>query len=124
MARCAVNPIFYTAKPCEGVTTHLLTTVPELEAYLAGKNPLCDFLVETVKGYEDDHFGWSKVVWDVAAVAWLLNPDWVPTELVASPILTDGGTWSVDRQRHQIRVANFVHRDPIFRDLFTKLRKV
>lgn len=109
--------------PCEGVTTHLHTTVPELEAYLAGHNALCDFLVDTVKGYHEDHFGWSKVVWDVAAVAWLLNPDWVPTELVASPILTDGGTWSVDRSRHLIRAATFIHRDPIFRDLFTKLRR-
>lgn len=107
--------------PCEGVTTHLHTTVPELDAYLAGKNVLCDFLVETVKGYHADHFAWSKVVWDVAAVAWLLDPDWVPTELVSSPILTDRGTWSVDRGRPLIRAATYVRRDPIFRDLFIKL---
>ncbi|RIK35425.1 MAG: nucleoside hydrolase, partial [Chloroflexi bacterium] len=30
-------------------------------------------------------------------------------------------TWSVDRSRHLIRCANYIHRDPIFRDLFAKL---
>ncbi|MCP4405808.1 MAG: nucleoside hydrolase, partial [bacterium] len=68
-----------------------------------------------------DHYAWSKEVWDIAAIAYLLNDSWVPTELVHSPILTDRMTWSVDRSRHFIRSANFVYRDPIFRDLFTKL---
>jgi hypothetical protein len=45
----------------------------------------------------------------------------VPTDLVHSPILTDQVTWSFDQSRHFIRSANFIHRDPIFRDLFTKL---
>jgi hypothetical protein len=37
----------------------------------------------------DDHFAWSKVLWDVATIAWLLDPAWVPTELVPSPVVTD-----------------------------------
>ncbi len=35
-----------------------------------------------------------------------------------SPILTDQVTWGVDHSRHLIRSANYIHRDPIFRDLF------
>lgn len=107
--------------PCMGVTTHLLTTVAELEAYVSGRGAIGDYLVEIVKGYHDDHKGWSKVIWDVSTIAYLINPDWVPTDLVHSPILTDQVTWSVDRSRHLIRCANFVQRDPIFRDLFAKL---
>jgi inosine-uridine nucleoside N-ribohydrolase len=107
--------------PCNGVTTHLHTTVAELEAYVSGRGAIGDYLVEIVKGYHEDHMGWSKVIWDVSTIAYLLNPDWVPTELVHSPILTDQVTWSVDRSRHLIRYANFIHRDPIFRDLFRKL---
>ena len=68
-----------------------------------------------------DHFAWSRVLWDVATIAWLLEPAWVPSELVPSPVLTDQVTWSVDRRRHLIRCAGFVHRDPIFGDLFRKL---
>ncbi|MCC6167956.1 MAG: nucleoside hydrolase [Caldilineaceae bacterium] len=107
--------------PCMGVTTHLLTTVAELEAYVSGRGAIGDYLVEIVKSYHADHKGWSKVIWDVATIAYLLNADWVPTDLVHSPILTDQVTWSVDRSRHLIRCANYIHRDPIFRDLFAKL---
>lgn len=109
--------------PCMGVTTHLLTTVAELEAYVSGRGAIGDYLVEIVKGYHDDHKGWSKVIWDIAAIAHILDASWTPTDLVHSPILTDNATWSFDRSRHLIRSANYIHRDPIFRDLFTKLEQ-
>jgi inosine-uridine nucleoside N-ribohydrolase len=109
--------------PCMGVATHLSTTIPELEHYLRGYSAIGDYLVDIVKNYEQDHFGWSKVIWDVAAIAYLVNPEWVPTELVHSPIVTDQATWSFDSARHLIRSSSYVHRDPIFRDLFTKLQK-
>jgi hypothetical protein len=32
-------------------------------------------------------------------------------------------TWSFDQSRHHIRCAYYVERDPIFRDLFTKLER-
>jgi purine nucleosidase len=107
--------------PCRGVTTHLLTTVPEMERYVQGRGAIGDYLVEIFKAYHDDHYAWSKVIWDIAAISYLIDDSWVPTDLVHSPILTDGLTWSFDASRHLIRSATFVHRDPIFRDLFTKL---
>lgn len=109
--------------PCMNVASHLLTTVPELEQHVAPHGAIGEFLTETVKGYSDNHTGWAKEIWDMAAVAWLLNPQWVPSELAHSPILTDGITWSVDRSRHLIRIANHVQRNPIFRDFFEKLAK-
>ena len=107
--------------PCLGVASHLQTSVPELEFYLSRKNSLCDFLVHRVKEYQPEHYAWSKVIWDIAPVAWLIHSEWVPSELVHSPILSDQATWSVDRSRHLIRSAAYVDRDPIFRDLFSKL---
>jgi len=107
--------------PCYGVTSHLHTTIAELEAYVAGRGAIGDYLVEIVKGYHDDHVGWSKVIWDISTIAYLIEPEWVPTHLVHSPILTDQVTWSVDASRHLMRYAYHIHRDPIFRDLFAKL---
>ena len=107
--------------PCMGVTTHLATTLPELEHYLKGKSSIGDYLVEIVSGYSNDSYGWSKVIWDVATIAWLINPAWVPTNLVHSPIVTTEGTWSFDESRHLIRSATYVNRDPIFADLFRTL---
>lgn len=109
--------------PCTPIVTHFTTTVPEMERYVAGRGAIGDYLLEIFKDYRKDHFGWSKVLWDMTAVAWLINHHWLPSELVHSPIVTDNYTFSVDRSRHLIRVVSFVRRDPIFRDFFTKLEK-
>ncbi|MDE2950451.1 MAG: nucleoside hydrolase [Chloroflexota bacterium] len=108
--------------PCMGVTSHLLTTLPELRATIGGSNPVGDYFCQIFKEYRPDSFGASSVIWDISTIAWLLNSDWAPSNLVHSPVLTDQVTWSVDQSRHLARVANFVHRDPIFRDLFNKIR--
>jgi hypothetical protein len=126
--------------PCAGVTTHLRTTVWEIEQYVQGKGAIGDYLAETFKSYHADHFGWSKELWDVVGVSYLLNPSWVPSNIVSSPMiaqqppLQDPGpnpypwqkqrlTWSFDQARHPIRCAYYVERDPIFRDLFSKLAR-
>ena len=51
----------------------------------------------------------------------VLEPSWVPTALVPSPILTDELTWARDDSRHLIRVATHVRRDAIFKDVFSKV---
>ena len=109
--------------PARGVVSHLHTTVPEMERHVQGKGKIGDYLVEIFKDYHKDHFGWSKVIWDISATAYLVNSNWVPTELVHSPILTDAVTWSFDNNRHLMRVATSVNRDAIFRDLFLKLQQ-
>ncbi|MEJ5310449.1 MAG: nucleoside hydrolase [Anaerolineae bacterium] len=109
--------------PCMGVVSHLHTTVAEIERHVAGRGAIGDYLAETVKGYHKDHFGWSKVIWDIAAISYLLDASWTPSCLVHSPIVTDQGTWSFDNTRHLIRTVYHVNRDPIFRDVFKKLEK-
>ncbi|MGQ9682157.1 MAG: nucleoside hydrolase [Anaerolineae bacterium] len=107
--------------PCDGVTSHLLTSVPEIEHHVRGRGAIGDYLFEIFKAYVEKHGVLSKEIWDISTIAYLINDKWVPTELVHSPILTDQLTWSIDHSRHLMRQATFVHRDPIFRDLFAKL---
>lgn len=109
--------------PCTPVVTHFATTVPEMERYVGGRGPIGDYLLEIFKDYHKDHFAWSKVLWDMTAVAWLIDDTWLPSNLVHSPIVTDNYTLSFDDSRHLIRTVYFVRRDPIFRDFFTKLDK-
>ena len=106
--------------PCAGVTSHLLTTKYELEAKLAGKNKLCNALVELFNDYMHGS-GHAKEIWDIVTIAYLINPDWISTSLIHSPISTDQHTWSMDRRRHFIRQAWKVDRNAIFDDLFKKL---
>jgi purine nucleosidase len=108
---------------CTPVVTHFATTVPEMERYVGGRGEIGDYLLKIFKDYRKDHFGWSKVLWDMTAVAWIINDKWLPSNLVHSPIVTDNYTLSFDKSRHLIRSVYFVQRDPIFRDFFTKLDK-
>ena len=109
--------------PARGVVSHLHTTVAEMERYVQGRGKVGDYLVEIFKDYSKDHFAWSKVIWDLSATAYLVNPTWVPTDIVHCPILTEAVTWSFDNSRHLMRVATSVNRDAIFRDLFEKLQQ-
>jgi purine nucleosidase len=108
--------------PCRNVTEHLRTTQAEIERFVRGSGPIGDYLADIYAEHFADHFARSKVLWDVGAVAWLVNPDSVPTAVVHSPLLTTEGTWSHDPRRHLIREALWVDRDAILADLFRKLR--
>lgn len=110
--------------PCQPVISHFHTTIPELSHYLKGKNQISDYLLNMTIEYSGGKDYWSKVIWDVTAVAWLVNPSWLPTNLVHSPVLTDQVTYSTDRSRHFIRMATSVNRDAIFRDLFGKITRI
>jgi len=107
--------------PCMGVASHLSTTLSEIEQYVKGKGEIGDFLVEKFKNCHDDHFAYSRVIWDISTIAYLVLDDAVTTEIVHSPILTDQVTWSRDSSRHFMRYASFINRDAVFKDMFKKL---
>jgi inosine-uridine nucleoside N-ribohydrolase len=112
--------------PARGVAESLAITTPELEKAIKGRSRISDYLLEIFVEYEREHHKdkskpWSKVIWDISAVAWLINPDWVPTQMVPSPILTPELKWRQDTERHGVRVATKVDRDAVFADLFEKL---
>ena len=114
--------------PARNVSEHLRTTLPELERYLKGRSKIGDYLYETVAGYARERspregYPWSKVIWDISAIALLINAAWVETEVVPSPILTDEMNYRHDASRHPVRVATGLDRDAIFDDLFRKFAK-
>jgi inosine-uridine nucleoside N-ribohydrolase len=111
----------FVIMPCRPVVSHLHTTIPELGKYLEGRNQISDYLFNIVVEYSRGRAAYSKVLWDVTAVAWLVEPKWINTNIVHSPILTDQVTYSKDESRHLMRMATSLNRDAIFADLFKKL---
>ena len=108
--------------PCYNVAEHLRTTLVEIGAFVRGKGAIGDYLYDTFEACHDDHFAYSRVIWDISTVAYVNSPAWVTTALCPSPVLRDDVTWGPeDASRHLIRVAQRVNRDAIFRDLFRKL---
>ena len=109
--------------PCLGVTSHLLTSGPEVDEHVAPRGAIGQFLAAIFHDHQAQHSALSKVIWDLAATAYLIDHTWVPTQIMHSPVLTDQVTWSTDPTRHLVRVASYVDRDAIFHDLFEKLKR-
>jgi len=109
--------------PCWGVVSHLHSTVPEIERYVEPYGEIGKFLSMRFKEYADDHTGWAKEIWDMAAVAWLIDDSWTPSVLVPTPIMTDNMTYSTDRGRPLMRYVTYVDRNPIMQDFIAKLKK-
>ncbi len=107
--------------PCNGVCTEFLTTIPELEYYLRGKNDLCNYLVDIVSSYTTKPYGWSKVVWDVTAIAAIVEPKALDMVIIPTPVLTDDGYFAKNDARHPFIYVRRIRRDPIYADMFEKL---
>ena len=109
--------------PCQDVSQHIKSTIPEMNVLLEGTGPIGDFLLERFNSYNEHNAPvWSKEIWDLAPLAFLINAEWVPTTLDFSPELTADFTWNVNRERHLVRVATFAKRDPILADFSDTLK--
>ena len=114
--------------PCRGVVDSFSTSRYELEHWLKGKNPLCDYLVEnTIQTAERYAAGkpWTRVIWDVTTIGWLLNDGqrFMTDELRPAPVPTYDHHYGFDGNRHLMKYVTAINRDALFQDLFSKLVK-
>lgn len=112
--------------PCYGTVDKFTVSKPELIYWLKGKNPLCEYLADNTIAAADSYAEgkpWTRPVWDVTAVAWLLNDGerFMMEKLIPSPIPEYDRTYSFDRERHMIRYVYSINRDALFEDLFNTL---
>lgn len=110
--------------PCMGVVSSFTTTGPEIKHWLQGKNKLCDYLVKRTCDEGKKHHKentWSRVIWDVTAVAWLLGEDFVLDKVVKCPIPEYDHKYSFDDSRHLIKCVYHINRDKLMQDLFDKI---
>ena len=103
------------------VASHLRCSVPEIERHVEPHGAIGAFLAKRFKDYSSNHYGWTKPIWDMAPVGWLLNADWAPSSLIPTPIMSDEMQWNIGTDRHLMRYVGYVDRDLILRDFFTKL---
>ncbi|MBE5801571.1 MAG: nucleoside hydrolase [Clostridiales bacterium] len=112
--------------PCFGVTSAFTTTAPELNYWLRGRNALCNYLVEnTIDEAESYAKGrvWSRVIWDVTAIGWLLNEDeaFMRDRLISTPIPLYQHCWQQTTDAPLCRYVFYIKRDALFADLFARL---
>lgn len=100
----------------------LRVSLPEIEERLFNRGEVGDFLYEI---YEDapldgNHFGKSKVIWDMITVGYLINPtEWFETQTVAPIKVATDKTWTEGSGRRIIEAID-VDRDAIFVDFYNK----
>ena len=112
--------------PCMGVVSGFAISEPEFRDYFLGKNALCDHLAkysieEGIRTKSADT--WTRVIWDVTAVAWLLDGDFMEDTLLHSPIPQYDETWTPSDTRHFMRYVYTIHRDRLLQDLVHKLTR-
>ena len=121
-------PIVYL--PGFHVGAQLRLSLPEMERWVQGQGAIGDHLhhlythnpLWEMQGI-DSFFAHSWVIWDLICVAWMLQPDWVPSTLVRTPRLAADGRWQPDPAGSPMREAYAVRRDAIFGDFFSKLQR-
>jgi len=112
--------------PCMGVVSSFTTTGPELDYWLRGKNALCDYLVKNtvdeVKSYAEGKV-WSRVIWDVTTIGWLLNDEgrFMSEKLMPTPIPQYDHHYSQSCTRPLCKYVYHINRDALFGDLFVHL---
>jgi inosine-uridine nucleoside N-ribohydrolase len=110
------------------VGAQLRLSLPEVERWVRGRGAIGDYLYRLFENNPihaqraiRGHFGRSWVIWDLINIAWLLNPEWVPSRLVNAPRLGEDLCWRATPGGHLMREAWDVDRDAIFRDFFSRL---
>lgn len=112
--------------PCDGVVKQFTVSGVELRHWLSGKNPLADYLAEnTIREAEAYAAGtpWTRVIWDVTAVAWLLDTDGRFFSSQVLPVHLPDYTHHYEKEALDIpmRYVNNVSRDALMTDLFRRL---
>lgn len=114
--------------PCLGVVSAFTSTEPELTYWLKGKNDLCDYLVQhTVEAANEYAKGrvWSRVIWDVTTVGWLLNDGrrFMLDKLISTPIPEYDHHYAQDPRRPLCRYVYHINRDALMGDLFAHISR-
>ncbi|MCL2080482.1 MAG: nucleoside hydrolase [Oscillospiraceae bacterium] len=110
--------------PCMGVVSAFTLSEADIRHWLSGKNKLCDYLAQSTIDEASSYAAgrpWTRAIWDVTAVAWLIDGRFLEERLEHSPIPEYDGHYAFDGRRHFIRYVYHIHRDALAEDLFNKL---
>jgi len=112
--------------PCVGVVDNFTISKPELEYWLKGKNKLADYLAtNTIDEAESYAKGtpWTRVIWDVTAVAWLLNDGdrFMKSRIIPTPIPNKEYRYEFDHKGELMAYVYHINRDALMRDMIEKL---
>ena len=114
--------------PCKGVVSSFTVSGSDLKDWFLGKNPLADYLarhtMEEVATYAGNR-AWTRVIWDVTAVAWLLNEGdrFMNWRVIPRSLPTYDGYYTVNYDTSPMAYVYHIKHDALFNDMIEKLTK-
>lgn len=114
--------------PCYGVVDNFRISKPELEYWFKGKNELADYLASNTIAEAESYAkgtAWTRVIWDVTAVAWLLNDDdkFMLSRIISTPIPTYDNFYAMNHNGYPMTYVYHIKRDALMNDLINKITK-
>lgn len=112
--------------PCMGVVDAFIAGKGDLSAFYLNKNPLADYLAENTITTADSYAKgkpWTRVIWDVTAVGWLLNENgqFMSSRIVPTRLPSYGGQYEEKECAHKMCYVYHISRDNLFTDLTEKI---
>lgn len=114
--------------PCKNVAAGLSTTIFELEHYISNLGEIGAYLCQIFKDMgvkiaktKKDFIGSSKTLWDLSAVAYLLNKDWFSVQEISCPKIENDTSYIMTKNKHKITFVSDLDRQKIFQDFFIKM---
>ena len=125
---CGVAHVYL---PGYHVGAQLTLSLPDMKEFVKGRGDIGNYLYELYtnnplhkqRGVTDQTWR-TWVIWDVINIAWMIEPSWVPSHVVSSPVLNNELYWRRDTESYPMREAYGVNRDAIFYDFFKKIDKL
>lgn len=112
--------------PCRGVVSDFKVSQPELEKWIAEKSEIGRYLTDIViEEAERTKKGkpWTRVIWDVVAVAWLLNDHmrFMEERIIPRVSVSYDKQYIYPETDKIMKYIYYVERDNLMEDLFLKI---
>lgn len=112
--------------PCMGVVSGFPISKPELEYWFVGKNSISDYLAKnTIKEAESyaSEKPWTRVIWDVTAVAWLLNDhgQFMASRIIGTHLPGYDNVYETADNGMEMCYVYHIHRDCLWEDVIQKI---
>ena len=115
--------------PCQGVVSAFTISKPELDFWFKGTTKLGTYLAENTiaaaEKYAKGRF-WSRVIWDVTAVAWLLNDRdrFMLSRLVPTHLPAYDDHYEMWKNAHPMQYVYNIRRDALWNDVIEKITEI
>lgn len=115
--------------PCNGVVSEFRISKPELEYWLKGKNKIADYLATNAIKTADSYAlgtAWTRCIWDVVAVAWLMNDEnrFMESRIIPVHMPTYDNYYSERPNDLPIRYVYYINRDFLMTDLINRILQI